>query len=295
VRNRYGINNEKFIGNDFNISYFFANPRIGINYNINTEWNSYLSLGYTTREPRLRNLYAAEDSYFGATPQFKADTTGGVIKYDFTSPLAKPEKLLDIELGFGYNTPIVKLSANIFWMEFSDELVKSGQVDIFGQPVTGNAEKSRHVGLEVEGSWQFLQQATLSGNLSFSRNRLVRYIIIENTQITSLNGNPIAGFPDLLANLRLSYKIGDLTSSLTAKYVGSFYTDNFKNEENKNDPYTIFNAGFLYKVSDIFGMELLLRGEISNIFNRLYFMSGEGNSFFPAAERNYILGISSTF
>jgi iron complex outermembrane receptor protein len=295
VKNRYGINTEKFIGNFFHVSYFFANPRVGINYNINKEWNSYLSLGYTTREPRLRNLYAAEDSYFGATPQFKADTTGGVIKYDFTSPLAKPEKLLDIELGFGYNTPIAELSANIFWMEFSDELVKSGQVDIFGQPVTGNAEKSRHVGLEVEGSWQFLQQATLSGNLSFSRNRLVRYIIIENSQTTLLSGNPIAGFPDLLANLRLSYKIGNLTSSVTAKYVGPFYTDNFKNEENKNDPYTIFNAEFLYKVSDIFGMELLLRGEVRNIFNRLYFMSGEGNSFFPAAERNYILGISTTF
>ncbi|MBI5022170.1 MAG: TonB-dependent receptor [Ignavibacteriales bacterium] len=295
VRNRYGINNEKFIGNDFSISYFFANPRIGINYNINTDWNSYISLGYTSREPRLRNLYAAEDSYFGAAPQFKSDTTGGFVKYDFKSPLAKPERLLDIEFGFGYNTPITKLSANIFWMEFTDELVKNGQVDIFGQPVTGNAGRSRHVGLEIEGRWQFLHQATLSGNLSYSRNQLIRYIVIENGLSTSLDGNPLAGFPDLLANLRLSYKLDELTSSLTAKYVGPFYTDNFKNEENKNDPYTIFNTEFLYKVSDIFGMELLLRGEVRNIFNRLYFMSGEGNSFFPAAERNYILGISSTF
>ncbi|MBA4312091.1 MAG: TonB-dependent receptor [Chlorobiaceae bacterium] len=295
VRNRYGINNEKFIGNDFSVSYFFANPRVGINYNINKEWNSYISLGYTTREPRLRNLYAAEDSYFGAMPQFKTDTTGGVFKYDFKTPLAKPEQLLDIELGFGYNTPLAELNANIFWMEFSDELVKSGQVDIFGQPVAGNAEKSRHIGVELEGNIHFLQQATLSGNISLSQNRLIRYNIIENGETISLNGNPIAGFPDILANLRFSYKFGDLYSSVTAKYVGPFYTDNFKNEENKNDQYTVFNTEFLYKMSDILGIELLLRGEVRNMFNRLYFMSGEGNSFFPAAERNYIFGITTTF
>lgn len=295
VRNRYGINNEKFLGNHFSIPYFFLNPRVGINYNIDDEWNGYLSLGYTSREPRLRNLYAAEDSYFGATPQFKVDTTGGVIKYNFKSPLAKPERLLDIELGFGYNTSLADISANIFWMEFSNELVKSGQVDIFGQPVTGNAEKSRHIGLEIEGSLNLLRDATLSGNLSLSRNRLVRYTIIEDGQKISLDGNPIAGFPDLLANIRFSYKYGGLTSSLTAKYLGPFYTDNFKSEENKNDAYTVYNAELLYMISDILGMEILVRGEVRNIFNRLYFMSGEGNSFFPAAERNYLFGITSTF
>ena len=39
---------------------------------------------------------------FGATPQFKADTTGGVVRYDFSRPLAKPERLLERnELGLG--------------------------------------------------------------------------------------------------------------------------------------------------------------------------------------------------
>src|SRR2546422_928205 len=61
----------------FALPYFFANPKVGVNYNINEEWNGYLSCGYTSREPTLRNLYAAEDSYFGAAPQFKADTAGG--------------------------------------------------------------------------------------------------------------------------------------------------------------------------------------------------------------------------
>ena len=37
---------------------------------------------------------------------------------------------------------------------------------------------------------------------------------------------------------------------------------------------------------------LAVRGEVRNLFDALYTMSGEGDEFFPAAERNYILGIS---
>ena len=298
IHDRYGISNEKYLGNNFSIPYFFANPRAGVNYNIDQEWNAYLSAGYTSREPTLRNLYAAEDSYFGATPQFETDTAGGKATYDFTMPLAKPERLLDVEAGAVYRGPRAQLSADVFWMEFSDELIKSGQVDIFGQPVTGNAERTRHIGIEIDGSISPAGPFTLSGNLSLSHNRLVHYSVIDDAGVisqgarVSLDGNPIAGFPDLLGNLRLTYRNGELLASCSAKYVGSFYTDNFKNENNKNDEYTVFNGEVHYRIPGVSGLDFALRGEIHNIFNRLYFLSGEGDAFFPAAERNYVLGLT---
>ena len=97
--------------------------------------------GYTTREPRLKNLYDAAEastpaSWGGVVPQFSQDAAG---RFDFTHPLVKPEALLDVELGGGFTTEDVRLSANLYWMEFTDEIVKSGQVDRFGQPITGNA------------------------------------------------------------------------------------------------------------------------------------------------------------
>lgn len=300
VHNRYGIKNEKYLANDFGLPYFFVNPRLGINYNIDDEWNGYASLALTSREPRLRNLYAAEDSYFGATPQFKADTVGGVVRYDFSEPLAKPERLLNLELGTRYRTPEARLSMNVFWMEFSDELVKSGQVDIFGQPVTGNAERTRHIGIEADGAVQLVDELTLSGNITFSRNRLVRhtdYAVDYDTAgnpfivATKLDDNPIAGFPDVLGNLRLTFRQDGLTASVLAKYVGPFYTDNFKSEENKNDSYEVFNVEILYQLPGIFGTTWSVRGEVRNLFNALYFSGGEGNAFYPAAERNYIFGI----
>ena len=48
-------------------------------------------------------------------------------------------------------------------MDFSDEIVKSGQVDRFGQPVTGNAERTRHLGLELSVSAEPAEGLELRG------------------------------------------------------------------------------------------------------------------------------------
>ncbi len=291
VHNRYGIANEKFLGYNFSLPYFFVNPRLGLNYNITDLWNGYISIGYTSREPRLRNLYAAEDSYFGATPQF-ADTSNGLRHYDFSKPIAGAEHLIDVELGAGYHSADAHLSANLYWMEFTGELVENGQLDIFGQPVTSNADRTRHIGLETEGSWRFLPSLTFSGNFCVSSNKLIHYRITDTSGTTTLDGNPIAGFPDVLANLRLSHTAGDLSSTLSVKYVGSFHTDNFNDPHNLNDAYAVADCMVLYRGMRAGGVEWTLRAEAHNIFNRLYLLSGDGNAFFPAAERNYLLGIS---
>jgi iron complex outermembrane receptor protein len=198
-----------------------------------------------------------------------------------------------MELGARYRTAEAYLAVDLYWMEFADELVKSGQVDIFGQPVTGNAERSRHIGLELEGAVNVWENITVSGNFTVSRNRLVRYTVLDdNGMPVTLDGNPIAGFPDVLGNLRGTYRGDQVTGSVSVKYVGSFYTDNFKNPQNRNDAYTVVNAQLLYTVPHVLGVDFTLRGEVRNLLNRLYFMSGEGNAFFPAAERNYVLGVT---
>jgi outer membrane receptor protein involved in Fe transport len=108
----------------------------------------------------------------------------------------------------------------------------------------------------------------------------------------TLDGTPTAGFPDVLGNLRGTYRGDQVTGSVSVKYVGSFYTDNFKNPQNRNDAYTVVNAQLLYTFPRVLGVDFTLRGEVRNLLNRLYFMSGEGNAFFPAAERNYVLGVT---
>jgi iron complex outermembrane receptor protein len=266
-----------------------------VNYNFDDHLNGFVSLAYTSREPTLRNLYAAEDSYFGATPQFHADTSGGAVRYDFTQPFAQPEHLLDIEIGSGYNDGTLRLQGNFYWMEFTDELVENGQVDIFGQPVTGNAERTRHVGAEIDGAWTIDRHFSLGGNFTLSRNRLVHYAVIDNGSSVTLDGNPISGFPDFLGNAQISYRLDAFTCNVSLKHVGSFYTDNYASTAAQVDAYDVLNLGILYDALPLVGGKFTIRLEVNNLTNKLYFANGQGETFYPAAERNYIVGLSAKF
>ena len=181
VYNRYTLSNEKYLNNSFSCPYVFLNPRVGLNDNISESVNTYISVAYTSREPRLKDLYSAEESIWGSTPQFEADTTGGVVKYDFTKPIAKPEHLIDLELGGVSRQGPTTASVNLFWMEFRDELIQSGALDIFGEPVMGNADRTRHVGIELQYQTDVVSGLAISGNATMSYNRLVRYSILEST------------------------------------------------------------------------------------------------------------------
>ncbi|MFN8360171.1 MAG: TonB-dependent receptor plug domain-containing protein [Candidatus Kapaibacterium sp.] len=328
VRHSYTISNEKAGGNYtrytttegvitgngdlFTVNYLFLNPRVGVHHTFSDEMNAYASVALTSREPRMRNIYAAEDAYFGAQPLFarSKDTL-----FDFTQPLVQPERMIDIEAGARYTSgdQHFALGANLFVMEFSNELVKSGRLDIFGNPVDGNAPRSRHIGIEIDGNALLIGNQTigmlvLSGNLSVSRNRFIEYdYFISGTEKISLNNLPIAGFPDVLANLRLTYRRGGLNASVLFKHVGAFYSDNFGDKlneyrttfpgitsyaDNKADAYSIVNIDLAYEFARVFSLETLrLHAHCTNVLNALYAANAEGKEFYPAAERGFYLGI----
>ncbi|NOG47932.1 MAG: TonB-dependent receptor [Calditrichaeota bacterium] len=287
---RYHIFDEKFLGNDFSVPYNFINPRIGINYNLSPQTNTYFSLYSTTREPRLKNLYdAAEastpESWGPVVPKFSLNSDSTI---NFDKPLVKPEILTGMEFGFGYNSQKLSGALNFYYMDFRDEIIKSGQIDRFGQPVTGNAERTVHYGIELSGGYTPLPQISISGNLSYSKNELKKYSQFksENEEII-LDGNPIAGFPDLLANARVSYNWQEVFVSLSAKYVGESYTDNLKDSKNKLDAYSVINFDANYNFKQIGFKYITLQARINNLLDKKYLAFGEGNAFFPAAGINY--------
>jgi iron complex outermembrane receptor protein len=294
VFNRYSIFDEKYVGTDFHTDYQFFNPRIGVNYNVNDAVNIYGNVSYTHREPRLKNLYDAAESSGGAIPQFETGPNGG---YDFDRPLVKPEKLLNVELGAGFAGEGYRLLVNGYVMDFSDEIVKSGGLDRFGQPITGNAEQTLHMGLELSARWSPLRNFLIDVNGMLSRSRLERYIVYENDSLgnpvaVNLAGNRIAGFPEQLFNVKLSWRQDAFTAVLTWKYVGAQYTDNSQREDYMVDAYDVLNASLAYRTPPVLGLRSLdLRLSVSNIFDRLYAQSGEGDQFFVAAERNYFFDI----
>ena len=335
VHHNYGIENEKagniyatyydangnIISNGnqlFSLNYAFLNPRLGINHMIDDHHSVKASMAFTSREPRMRNFYAASDSYFGAAPLFEQvelnDTTMG---FDFSKPLVKPEKMLNVELGWNYTHGLTHIAATGYAMEFFDELVKSGRLDIFGVPVDGNAPRTRHIGLELEAAHGFsmgngcLLQAT--GNMTIGHNRIIDMSYYTSSgQAISLNNNRIAGFPDFMGFLQIGIVHQDYAISLNAKHIGSFRSDNFgdllhSNNELKNDLLNSFNGYYADNVIDsytVLGMNMEMqfrniagsksnlecKAQIVNLLDTLFASGAEGKEFFPGQRRTIILG-----
>jgi iron complex outermembrane receptor protein len=230
------------------------------------------------------------------TPQFKTLPNG---TYDFSNPLVKPEALVDVELGGGYSSERFHANASVFYMSFNNEIIKQGQLDRFGIPVTGNAEKTLHQGMELSAAARIVEGLDVLANATWSRNRLEKYSVFDGSTRISLDGNNIAGFPDFLANVRATYRAGALVASLSLQHVGEFYSDNFQNSgKGKTDPartilaYTVANASVSYRASLA---PIARTAEISiqanNLFNRIYVSNGEGDEFYPAAERNFFASL----
>jgi len=292
----YKISNEKYVGNNFSIDDLFLNPRIGFNYQFDNTLNSYFSFAQVTREPRLKNYYDAAESSGGEVPQFKINSNGN---YNYNKPLVKPETMNSFEIGTNLNTNKIILNANVFYMIFNYEIVKSGQLDRFGQPITGNMDKTLHTGIELSGTFKLNNNFDFTVNGTYSKNKIQKGNYYKNeNNIINLESNSISGFPDLTANgiVRLNYN--GLFAQVWLKYVGGYFTDNFgdkigiTNYDNKLDSYFVSNALISYQFeAKPFFNSIKMFVQVNNIFDNLYAAYGTGNEFFPAAEINFTTGI----
>ncbi len=305
---RYSIFDEKYIGTNFKISNLFVNPRFGINYKINTNTNIYASFARVAREPRLKNYYDAAESSGGAVPQFKQNNN---VSYNFDSPLVKPETMNDFEMGARYSDKKYSFNANLFYMIFNDEIIKKGQLDRFGQPVTGNIDKTIHAGFEMEGQAKLTNYFDFIFNASFSKNYISKgstFITYNSNSVKiDLSKNNIAGFPGTTINAILKGHFKGFAIQLSAKYVGDYFSDNFyKNfkelqnkykgfvsyNDNKVDNYFVVNLLTSYDVKlNNFLKSMRVFLQVNNLFDKLYAAHATGGDFFPAAERNFLVGL----
>jgi iron complex outermembrane receptor protein len=215
----------------------------------------------------------------------------------------------DLEVGAALTEKNFSVTLNLFYMLFNDEIVKKGQVDRFGQPITGNVDKSIHLGAELSAIIKLLnEQIEIFGNATLSKNTIEKgkFFIDANNSI-DLSGNRISGFPDFLANFGLTFKETGFYFRLTGKYVGELFSDNYDNNlKNYSNLYPGFvdytdNLNEAYFVSDFFtSYEFNLINsqtpwkvfvQVNNIFDELYSAYAIGKEFFPAAERNWLAGI----
>ena len=292
--------------NRYRVTYNFYSPRLGLHYDLDENINLYGNISYAQREPadnELFDIWTGPDD-LGASPLFsKSDTVknnGRTAYVNWEDPLVKPESVLDYEFGVAYRNENLTARANLYFMDFKNEIVPLGSVDKDGNPVRGNAEKTVHSGIEFSMNYRPINEFRLSGNLSWSKNYYSRFLQInEDGSGDDLSGNTIAGFPNLIANFRVSNNWHNLFTSLSLKYVGKQYLDNTQSEDRILHSFSLVTLMLGYRIRNFtYFPEIKFTFKVTNLFDEEYETAGYYDPwgqmayYYPGAVRNFYFAIT---
>ncbi|PKK83999.1 MAG: hypothetical protein CVT49_06115 [candidate division Zixibacteria bacterium HGW-Zixibacteria-1] len=294
-------------GYQYDINWTFISPRTGITYQPNVNSDIHFSFAMASREPTDVTIYDAEEvTAFPnlAVESYNVNLSGDTL-YTFGDPTIDPERVYNFELGGNIKNDRYKAGLNFYWMEFRNEIIQDGELDDDGRPRLGNAERSVHAGVEFDGKFTYDKHVSLSGNFSYSYNRLKEYLVYKGADSTiDYSGNPTAGFPDYIGNLMIDYNKSPFRLSYQLRAVGKQYVENGKNEELAIGSFMISAISGSVSLGNITGFgRLVLSVRIDNLFNAKYEQAGYAyewdgawyGEYYPAAERNFFAQIKWEF
>lgn len=319
---RFRMLDDRVRGLGYHATYDFLNPRVALHWSAAPGLGLYASVSTASSEPPFRDLWDQQDPYVRPRDLFGGGRADGRF---FTDPLARPERVRSYEAGASYAFARGSLKANVYRMDFKDELVFAGGLDDDGNPVTTNAGRSLHRGLEVEGRALLPLLLEFAGSAAFSRDELKSLRLRGGTTV-DYSGNRIALFPDRLLSARLARTFGPVRAEIGVRRVGTIYLDNSENErrspelratpgyvDKKIDPFTLAEVDvsidlsrFAASGARVLGARTLtLDLGVQNLFDRRYAAFGYSypdatfssfyTEFFPGAPRSWSAGVTARF
>ena len=268
----------------------FFNPRAGLSFRWSPRSRAYFSAALGHREPGRSDI---KELILDANMASQAGVTGRGIDI-------RPEKMLDVELGYEYASEKFSLSANIYLMEYWDMLIETGKLTDVGYAIKENVPRSWRRGVELAAIWAPLEWMTVGGNLTLSQNKIksftAYYEMYDNMDWWNYLGQKEVLFensdilmsPSVVGSASLSfrpfaYMPGSLNStylSLNGKYVGKQYYDNTSSDERMIPSYFTADLAAGYEVpllrrdrqSDVDRCpSLSFSLHVNNLFNNLYY------------------------
>jgi len=202
------------------IDWTFFDPKIGARYTISPSATIYASVGRAQREPTRLDLLAGED-----------DAT---VVHDFRA--VKPEKLTDVETGIDFTTNRLALHANLYAMEFRDEIALTGELSDIGLPLRRNVDRSYRRGLEVDAKWNVAPHWSLTTSANLSHNRIrewTQYFDVYDAEGNWLGTEPrvyrdVAPLltPEVIVNQGVEWSRSGTSVGAIGRWVASSYLDN---------------------------------------------------------------------
>ncbi len=257
------------------VNFSFFNPKAGITYDFNKSNSVYFSYAKANREPN---------------------------RTDFENGIPKAEQLDDYEFGWRLNTKAVKLNTNFYFMNYKDQLVKTGAVNLIGSELRANVDKSYRAGLEIDAMIRFSSKLYFSPNVTLSSNKIKNYSVDTGSGLVNYGTTNISFSPNVIAGSKFTYMpLTNLQFSLLNKYVGEQYAGNFDTQETKLGSYATvdFNASYEIKPKSVF-QSIIFSGLVNNLSNKHYVSNAYlyGNnymSYFPQAGTNFLIGMTLKF
>ncbi|HHN74900.1 MAG TPA: TonB-dependent receptor [Acidobacteria bacterium] len=289
VQHRWSLEQDRVTGIDYDVRYAWWAPRLGVHWRINPRLGGYLSLARTRREPTVKDLFDPQDAW--DAPAFRnVDPSGRA-----TGPIPREERLDDLEVGLEYNSERLLVKGTVYRMDFRDEIIYLGSINDLGQALTGNAERSRHEGLELEAAWAPAPRWRLAGSVTVSDDRNLRYIEDGWAGKVDYSGRRIAGFPGSLARLTAAWSPSWGRVEIGGQHVGRIFVDNSQSREASTDPFTLWHLDLLYKLPGGRDSRYSLRLRVENLFDSEYEAYGYNwgvPTFIPGATRNLFMMLS---
>ncbi len=270
-----------------NDTFLFFNPKMGLNYQFNEKNAFYSYFGVANKEPR---------------------------RDDYENGSTRPERLFDYEIGWKYNSKSVRLMANAFYMNYSDQLVLTGALNDVGSPIFTNSGSSYRLGIELEALISLSQKFSLNPNLTLSQNKNRDFYFKRDGVLINLGNTDIAYSPSIIFGNKFTYQpTKNLQVSLFSKYVGKQYMGNIDSQNSVLDSFFVNDMNFTYEwqinkglksvlfsalVNNILDIEYESNGyfytydDIDNLGNTTTF---EGAGFYPQAGINFLAGVTICF
>jgi len=270
-----GVNRD----NSGQVEYQKTNPVIGAVWKVTPSFNLYTNYGKGFETPTF--IEAAFDRVTGnAVPNLAL----------------KPAESRNFEVGAkAFVADNTQVNLNIFRITTKDELVVSANAN--GRAVYTNANDTKRTGAELSVDSQFANNISTYFSYSLLNAKFDSAFTGNSGLIDS--GNRIAGTyrSQIYGELAWKYTPLVFNAALEGRHNSKVYVNDTNTDAAPS--YTIFNlrAGFEQALSNWKFKEYL---RVENMFDKEYIGSvrvNDGNNRFfePAADRNYLLGLSASY
>ena len=212
---------------DMKESYDFFNPKFGLNYDITSNHKVYASYAIAHKEPTRNNF---QNSLNAELDQPKA------------------ERLNDLEVGYKYQSQLFTAGANLYWMDYKDQFVLTGEIDKIGEAITRNVPDSYRLGVELEAALKPIDWFRWDVNATWSKNR-VKGITVQlmDGGVADLGNQPLAFSPNFILNNILTFNYRGAKASVQSQYVSEQYMTNtgFKSYQTHDDNGQLVDVGMM--------------------------------------------------